>query len=47
LPLDLASRAGKPRMDYVVQPGFLLLPDGKEDAKVEVNVHARRMAGCI
>jgi hypothetical protein len=41
LALDAASRAGKPGVDYVDQPSFLLLPRVVENATVEVDVRAR------
>jgi len=41
LALDAASRAGKPGVDYVDQPSFVLLPDAMENATVEVDVCAR------
>lgn len=41
LALDAASRAGKPGVDYVDQPSFLLLPDVLTDATIEVDVCAR------
>ncbi|MFM2355358.1 MAG: hypothetical protein RLZZ528_1094 [Pseudomonadota bacterium] len=39
--LDAASRAGKPGVDYVDQPSFLLLPEVVTDATVEVDISAR------
>jgi len=39
--LDAASRAGKPGVDYVDQPSFVLLPDVLQDGVVEVDLCAR------
>jgi hypothetical protein len=36
--LDPASRAGKPGVDYVDQPSFLLLPDMMENGLIEVDL---------
>ena len=41
LALDAASRAGKPGVDYVDQPSFLLLPEVMENGAVEVDLCAR------
>lgn len=41
LALDAASRAGKPGVDYVDQPSFLLLPEVTENGAVEVDLCAR------
>lgn len=39
--LDRASRTGKPGVDFVDQPSFLVLPDVIEDALIELDVCAR------
>lgn len=36
--LDAATRAGKPGVDYVDQPTFLLLPDSLQNGTVEVDL---------
>lgn len=36
--LDAASRAGKPGVDFVDQPSFLLLPEVMEDGLIEVDL---------
>ena len=36
LALDAASRAGKPGVDYIDQPNFMLLPEVMTDGAVEV-----------
>ena len=41
LALHAASRAGKPGVDYVDQPSFMLLPEVMTDGAIEVEVCAR------
>jgi hypothetical protein len=36
--LDVASRAGKPGVDFVDQPSFLLMPEVMEDGLIEVDL---------
>ena len=38
LALDAASRAGKPQVDVVDQPSFLVLPEGLTDGTIEVEL---------